>query len=285
MPELIDPNGTTISGVSGLLRVEPRLGHAKDPVTYAVLNLGFVEFRRTDLGHHIRCRPSKLTPSAFAQLMFVLSDDPDRRVALCFHQQSWHHELLSSGDAAVARLLELIDAPTPHPDSSIYSRTIDLQQSEATQTKLDALLTHWKPRVSWTQFGAFIDRATELAEGRHVLFEYDGDAGCFRIREFGQEVPDWAKITLMENIGRPVAAIADPVFGQSCQRTYSHTLEIFRPRAEAVDATVIWPTFGTRRSQFWRTLFPMIDPGKRLWLLSASLPDARINLVPNVASK
>ena len=285
MPELIDSNGKTISGVSGLLRVEPRLGHANDPVTYAILNLGFVELRRTQLGHHVRCRPDKITPSAFAQLMFVLGDDGDRRVALCYYQGEWHDELLSSGNVAVARLLELIEAPAPRTDTSIFSKSIDLHQSEATRTKLDALLTHWKPRVSWTQFGAFVDRATELAEGRHVLFEYDGDAGSFRIREFGPEVPEWAKITLMENIGRPVAAIADPNFGQSCQRTYSQTLEAFRPRAEAVDATVIWPTFGSRRSRFWRTLFPMIDPGKRLWLLSASLPDTRIDLVPKVARK
>lgn len=277
-PLFIDQEGT--------LRVEPapvaalnrRHWNGERLAEYAVKNLDLVQVWHGRRGLRLKFRPERISAKALTRLLYLLSDAPHTRVALEYFGDGWHQELVGDGHAAIARLVALVEE-TMRSDASgaVLFEPVDAAALRD-RSPLHDLIVNWRARPGWREFGLFVERARERSAGRFVLFEHDRDRGAFLFRDYGTGIPEWAKHSLAAFRGRALADLHADQFGRSCTFAYRDALEKFSPTAQVVDARIRWPVYGTRRSCYWRLILPMADPAGKLWLLSASLADAAIDL-------
>jgi hypothetical protein len=236
-----------------------------------------VQLLRGDRGLRVRFMPARVGDKALTRLLYLLAEWP-RRVALEYYIDGWRHELIGSGQDAVARVIAL-------GDEALRTEATGAVRFEAVEpatlrerSPLYDLVENWSPRFGWRDFAPFLSRASERAEGRFVLFEHDRDRDAFLFRDFGAGIPDWAKYSLAAFRGRALGDLHGDQFGAACNFAYRDALERLSPTVQMVDANICWPRFGVRRSCYWRVALPMVDPAGSLWLLSATLADAAIDL-------
>jgi hypothetical protein len=268
-PFVIDPEGR--------LRLAPALGLPDRPADIRRPELAYDQVRvwRTERGLRVRFRPDRTSAQALTRLLYLLAEWPSR-VALEYSTDAWKHELVSTGQAAVARVVAL-DAMRADDTGAVLFESVEPGLLRD-QSPLHDLVDHWTARLGWRDFACFVDRASERASGRFVLFEHDRDRNTFLFREFGAGIPEWAKYSLATFRGRALGDLHGDQFGRSCTVAYRDALEKLSPTVQRVDANIRWPRYGTRRSCYWRLVLPVADPAGRLWLLSATLADAAIDL-------
>lgn len=277
-PVLINHEGVLEEELHYSFSANDRPLDARQLAEYAVKNLHFVRLCSNPRGLRVQFRPDRVRPGALARLLYVLSDCRDVRVVLDYFSDGWHHELVGGGAAARNRILALVErATTADASGAVRWRTVEPGTIRGRSPLFD-LVESWQSRLGWRDFALFLDRVGERTGQRFVLFEQDRDRADFLFRDFGVGMPEWAKRSLTQFRGRGVADLHADSFGRSCNFAYRQTLEQFAPTVQMVDATVRWPGYATLRRRYWRALLPLSDPAGRLWLLSASLPDADIDL-------
>ena len=244
---------------------------------YAVKNLNVVRAWPGPRGLRLQFRPERIGAKTLARLVYFLWDGPDSRVLLNYFRQGWHHELVGNSQAAIARILALVEEAKIDASGAVLAQSVDLAILRD-RNPLHDVVQHWKRRLGWRDFASFMDRACEHSGGRYVLFEHDRDRHAFVFRDFGAGIPEWAKHCLAGARGLPVENLHDDPFGIACTLAYRQTLEKFSPALQVVDAKIRWPQYGTLRSCYWRLMLPIADPAGKLWLLSASLADTAIDL-------
>ena len=244
---------------------------------YAVKNLNVVRAWPGPHGLRLQFRPERIGAKTLARLVYFLWDGPDSRVLLNYFRQGWHHELVGNSQAAIARILALVEEAKIDSSGAVLAQSVELAMLRD-RNPLHDVVQHWKRRLGWRDFAHFIDRACEHSGGRYVLFEHDRDRHAFVFRDFGAGIPEWAKHCLSRTRGQLLDDLSDDQFSRACTFTYRDVLEKFSPALQVVDANIRWPQYGTLRSCYWRLMLPIADPAGKIWLLSASRADTAIDL-------
>jgi hypothetical protein len=271
----IDREGAVRSEPDDVAALRGNFADERQLTEYAVKNLDVVRVWPGRRGLCVQFRPERLGMKALAQLVYLLSDARETRVVLSYFHLRWCHEIVSSTERAVARILALVDVVKVSSSNAVLAQPVELA---ALRGPLHDLVQHWKRRLSWRDFAQFVDRACEYADGRYVLLEHDRDRHAFVFRDFGAGLPEWGKHCLSANRGRLLDDLPDDQFGRACTLAYGDALDKFSPMLQAVDANISWPKYGTLRSCYWRLMLPVTDPAGRIWLLSASRADPAIDL-------
>jgi hypothetical protein len=273
----IDREGMLCSELENVVALREEFVDERGLTEYAVKNLDVVRVWPGPRGLHVQFRPERLGMKALARLVYLLSDAQETRVVLSYFHRRWSDEILTSTERATARILALVELVREPSSDAIFARSVQLDALHS-RSPLHALAQHWKRRLSWRDFAHFVDRASDYADGRYVLFEHDRDRHAFVFRDFGTGLPEWGKHCLSTNRGRLLDDLPDDQFGRACSAAYGDTLDRFSPMLQAVDADISWPKFGKLRSRYWRLMLPITDPAGRIWLLSASHADPAIDL-------
>jgi len=243
---------------------------------YAVRNMGLIWAIETRNGLAVHLRPSRISPTALASLMFfILDSDPDR-VVISHFTDEWRSELVRGAKAAVDRVSNLVQAEDVAQARGIVAQDVAL--TTGANDRLVSLAREWKPRVTRHELKAFLADACARSDGRYVLFGHDQDRQTFVVDDFGAGIPEWGREYLAASRGRGIESLPDYDFRRFCTSRYSRVVEEFKPRLEKIDARIYWPQFGTRRSTYWRLTLPIAGPDQKMWLLSATAADAGIDL-------
>jgi hypothetical protein len=273
----IDPDGALQAEPRRALVLHNRFGTGLPLQDRAAEDLEIVRLWRGDRGLRVRFRPARIGDKALTRLLYLLAEWP-MRVALEYFIGGWRHELVGNGQDAVARVIALGDeAMRTEATGAVRFEAVE-PATLRDRSPLHDLVENWSPRFGGRDFAPYLSRASERAEGRFVLFEHDRDRDAFLFRDFGAGIPEWAKYSLATFRGRALGDLHGDQFGTLCSLAYRDALERFSPTVQMVDANIRWPSFGIRRSCYWRLALPMVDPAGKFWLLSATLADAAIDL-------
>lgn len=227
-----------------------------DAVDYAVRNLGYIALRRHADSVRITCRPEFVNPVGLVGLLYVLVDLRPRRVALTLFSGTWHTEIVTSVDDAMAR----IEALSHRSRAGFSKESLDFSTiDQSRRLRFHVLLGAWR------ECGGFIEtlptsalaRADALDRSLTVKLATDGRMS---IAECGPGFtlygPGWHDTA----VGRPFDDQPDQRYASWVQSDYRRAVASFEPQFDFVDATVVAPD-RTRRLVYERLVLPWCGKG------------------------
>lgn len=246
---------------------------------YVVKNLGFVRIDRRGPSATVWLRPATVAQMAVAHLMYWLVDEKIERVLVnSYVDGAWQHAMVGAAEKSFTALAALISAAAhtePTKDAVIACST-SLTDLPASSPLADALQLWREMGGDWRRLASRSDLGAVFGD-RYALFERRGERD-FVLKQFGDGLPDCAKVWLGQAIGMPIHDHPDPRYGWSCTASYRKVLDSSEPELQDVDAYVSWPGAQRQRRRYKRLLLPLSAGDRCNYLLSATAEDGTIDL-------
>ena len=247
-------------------------------VDYVIRNLGFIAAKENSGSVRISLRPAVVSPIAFSALMYWLYDRKADRVLISFCDGEWSHEMTSSRDEAVRRLMARVDFGQGARDGDFLQENLPLESLPAS-SPLREVLHMWRAadgKFDRDQLAPLLERALE---GRFVLAEAAPNASSLLIKDIGSGLRRPAHHWLSRSIGHRVEDQPDYAYGKWVAGTYRDVLTKGQPDLGDVDAVIRFPHEACLRFRYRRLLLPCtVDDGKSPIILCTSLVDPDIDL-------
>jgi hypothetical protein len=275
---IIDDKGDLTDAQSPRLRHE--LGGFSlggDFVDYVVRNLGFVLIAPLPNGSmRVSFRPRVASPLALAGLVYWLSDRRPRRIVLSHFERDWRHELLGSFSAARHRIIELTANAQAGTTNEFLSKPLNREQMTGDSPLMALLRLHDEGRN--LALDTVTDFSLQVLKGRYLVTEIQEHTERLVLTAVGPGLDPQARFWLERFVGTRLEDQADIQYGRWVAETTRDVILSGKPRLDAVDVSVQWPTGNRQRYQFQRALVPMSVGQGRRGLLSATIKDTSIDL-------
>lgn len=279
---LIDDEGGVNDSRSLALRTRLNAVQAGDAFgDYAVRNLGFVALLPSQKSAHVRLRPSHVSPVAFAGLMYWLADhEPDRVMLTAWEQGDWQHQMLGNGEAAATKIAQMVARAQRRSDDSFLAeeRNIDalptddpMHQLYEARAELEAAVRRHDLDLAGRIMSAHVG-------GRHLMSSADHNLKRIILSSVGNGFAEEASYWMSRIVGHRLEDMPDARYGAWTAESYAAAMREGIARLHDIDIMVQWPSEKKRRYRTRRLLLPMKDSQERPVVLSASLPDAAIDL-------
>mgnify|MGYP000897050339 CR=1 FL=1 len=246
---------------------------------YTVRNLGFIALATTPHGLRIQMRPAVTSPTAFAALMYWLSDHPHERVILSRLDDDWRHELLGDSTSSKRRLIAVMQQSATHRATDFLRAAVDPRRlrDENPLLALMRLRSEFGRELDFERLSPILN---EELRGRYTLISADPDLTTIRIEGVGYGFDTEANYWLGRSVGARVEDGPDRAFGQWVSEGYRTIMKTGLPALDDVDAVVEWPNVGRRRYCYRRLLLPVgtAKGDDRPRLLCATLKNRSISL-------
>lgn len=279
---LIDDDGGVNDSRSLALRSKLCAVQAGDAFgDYAIRNLGFIAVQLTQTSAHVRLRPTHVSPVAFAGLMYWLADnEPDRVMLTAFDKGEWQHQMLGSGDVAAIKLAQIVGRAQRREDTNFLAK----ERAIETLAKDDPMRQLYEARAELE--AAVLRHDLDLAGqimnkhvgGRHLMSSADHDMKRIVLASIGNGFAAEAGYWMSRIVGHRLDDMPDARYGAWTAESYATAMREGIARLHDIDIMVQWPSEKPRRYRTRRLLLPMKDSQERPVVLSASLPDPRIDL-------
>lgn len=248
---------------------------------YAIRNLGFVAVQPSQKSAHVRLRPSHVSPVAFAGLMYWLADHgPDRVMLTVFEKGEWQHQMLGSGDTAALKLAQIVGRAQRRDDDSFLAAEREIE----TLAKDDPMRQLYEARADLEAAVRRhdLDLAGRIMSkhvgGRHLMSSADHALKRIVLASIGNGFAEEASYWMGRIVGHRLEDMPDARYGAWTAESYATAMREGIARLHDIDIMVQWPSEKLRRYRTRRLLLPMKDGQERPVVLSASLPDAGIDL-------
>ncbi|HZT47042.1 MAG TPA: hypothetical protein VFA64_03645 [Hyphomicrobiaceae bacterium] len=244
---------------------------------YAVRNLGFIAASDNDGSISLRLRPAVVSQTALGALIYWLHDRPVERVLISCLDGEWSHELVSSRDETVRRLLSHAKVDMSDRQGDFLRRPRPLADLPHT-SPLRALLE------AWNQSGGRFDRErlnrvldTALRK-RFLLVEGSATSSHMLVKEIGTGFENTAVRWLSPIKGLRVEDQPDYAYGQWISSIYREAAAKSVPTLEDVDAVIRWPEHPRVSYRYQRLMVPFEASDDSTLVLGVTLPESTIDL-------
>ena len=276
--QIIDDNGHFHDPNAPSFRARLNAGASGDALTdYTIRNLGFIAVAKDRAAARIKLKPDRISPIAFAALMYWLADQRAERVMLSRLEATWQHELLGDGAASAAKLMHVF-RESRRPRAGDFLREPAEVNSTDPQNPLLALM-----RLR-DEYGAQLDHArlapvlNSALGGRFTVIHAAPGHDRLTIEKVGHGLSVEAGYWLQRSVGARVEDAADSDFGAWASAHYREVLKSGVPALDNIDVVVDWPHAGRRRYCYKRLLLPIAAKNNQRGLLCATLQDRSIDL-------
>jgi hypothetical protein len=254
---------------------------SKSALDYLFTQIGLVSAQtRHGNNMEVTLRASRVSPAAYAALLYLFFDCQPPRVILNYYDEekhTWNHKLIGDWRAATEWVL-LQSTPNLGDGECILTSNRPIEKP-CTKNSLKAAVHIWKQREGLFDDHSFNTLVNSILLNHYVLLTQDLLDPVFRIEKVGHSIPESIRASIERICGDSVWSLPDRTFAVNCHQTYSLTAAINGPMLEDVDAYVYWPKIGYRRRRYQRLVLPI----KRyttpiLSILSATSSDCGIDL-------
>jgi hypothetical protein len=274
------PDGEAVASMISWLDKSSISASENKTSLFAIKTMGVIELNtRLTNTLIIKLRPARVSPAAYAALIYALHDNRLSRVVLAYFDevtQDWSHQFFSDLHSTIA-WITTIAKRTAGGDQPVITRLRSLVTLPANQLFRRAF-------ESWKAAGGFFDKNHLnywLPPSVHnfIILRSKFPSGPIVISGIGDGLPTPIQTTLDLFIERPILELPDLIYARSCDIAYKNSINTLDPMLEDVDAYVYWPTIGLNRRKYQRLLLPWRR--KRNWevmLISITSCDTSINL-------